>query len=361
MAASRKGFLAGGRHKEALSDINNALHTLTTMASMETAGRCESEAEQPLPGNRRLQPRRIAEVHSSVALLRTSLRVCSLARMTQALADYSIAITMRPDDPETRLSRGRVLVYLKRYRDAIEDYDQAIKLRPIFDEAYFARGQGHFLMGDFQASVTDLETGLRLKPGEPDAEQLLSKAREALAPPRPPVAATPEKPATPIPAVLPPALTAEAAQKPPQPVPVVSPRPPVVAPAAAAPAYAVQVGAFADRKRAEQLRARMENRCGSAAIVEKPGRPPLWRVLAGRESSRAKATALAQSLRTEFPATLVVLLANEGNAIRSDPGLRSAGFLHLEDGERPGVGHFQFMPVLVFGPHHYVQARTGRQ
>ncbi len=312
-----KAFLAGGRHKEALSDINNALHTLTDNGeAWKLRGDANLKLNNHYPA---IEDYNRAEslkyTHPSLYSGR-AFAYASLARMTQALADYSIAITMRPDDPETRLSRGRVLVYLKRYRDAIEDYDQAIKLRPIFDEAYFARGQGHFLMGDFQASVTDLETGLRLKPGEPDAEQLLSKAREALAPPRPPVAATPEKPATPIPAVLPPALTAEAAQKPPQPVPVVSPRPPVVAPAAAAPAYAVQVGAFADRKRAEQLRARMENRCGSAAIVEKPGRPPLWRVLAGRESSRAKATALAQSLRTEFPTTLVVLLANEGNAIQ---------------------------------------------
>ncbi|MCE5311251.1 MAG: tetratricopeptide repeat protein [Acidobacteriales bacterium] len=311
-----KAFLAGGKHIEALSDINNALHTLTENGeAWKLRGDANLKLNNHYPAIEDYNRAELLKFTHPSLYAGRAVAYASLGRMTQALADYSMAIKMRPDDPETHLSRGRMLVYLKRYRDAIEDYDQAIKLRPGFGEAYFARGQGYFLMGNFQDAIRDLESGLRLKPGEPEAEQLLSKARNALAPPRPPVAETAQKPTPPIPAVFPPAPAAETAQKPAPSIPVASPAPPVLAPATSAPVYAVQVGAFGDRKRAEQLRARMKERCGSAAIVEKPGPRPLWRVLAGHESSRAKATTLAKSLRAEIPAAMVVLLTSERNAI----------------------------------------------
>jgi tetratricopeptide (TPR) repeat protein len=311
-----KAFLAGGRHKQALADIDNALHTLTNNGeAWELRGDANLKLNNYYPA---IEDYNRAEslrcTHPSLYAGRAAA-YASLGRMTQALDDYSKAIRMRPDDPDMHLSRGRVLVYLKRYRDAIEDYDRAIKLRPGIDEAYFARGRGYFLMGNFQSAVTDLETGLRLKPGEPESEQLLSKARDALARPRPPVAETAQKPAPPTSAAIPPAPVAETAAEVASPVPVAITSPPVVAPVIAAPVYVVQVGAFADRKRAEQLRARMKHRCGSAAIVERTGRPSLWRVVAGHESSRAKAAALARRLRAEIPAAIVVFLAGEGNAI----------------------------------------------
>lgn len=72
--------------------------------------------------------------------------------------------------------------------------------------------------------------------------------------------------------------------------------------------FAVQVGAFADRERAERLRSQMEKRHGTARVVEKPGEPALSRVLVGSETSSAQAGQLAATLRRETGTAMVVPL-----------------------------------------------------
>jgi rare lipoprotein A len=69
--------------------------------------------------------------------------------------------------------------------------------------------------------------------------------------------------------------------------------------AATAGFYAVQVGAFQYRGNAERLRAEMEARYGAARLVQRPGEPPLWRVLVGRAASENDAGMLAGRIRAE--------------------------------------------------------------
>ncbi len=61
--------------------------------------------------------------------------------------------------------------------------------------------------------------------------------------------------------------------------------------------FAVQVGAFQDRDRAEQLRSSLVKLYGAAQVVRREGRPVLWRVLAGREATLESANALAARIR----------------------------------------------------------------
>jgi rare lipoprotein A len=63
--------------------------------------------------------------------------------------------------------------------------------------------------------------------------------------------------------------------------------------------YAVQVGAFQDRKRAERLRKDMERQYGTAKLIEKDGNPILWRVLVGKMSTMEAADTLARRIRKE--------------------------------------------------------------
>ncbi len=63
--------------------------------------------------------------------------------------------------------------------------------------------------------------------------------------------------------------------------------------------YAVQVGAFQDRSRAERIRADMETRYGSARIVERPAKTVLYRVLVGNAASMEEASGLASRLEAE--------------------------------------------------------------
>ena len=63
--------------------------------------------------------------------------------------------------------------------------------------------------------------------------------------------------------------------------------------------FAVQVGAFQDRRNAERIRRRMESRYGVARLVMRDGTPSLWRVLVGAEQSEDAADALAGRIRQE--------------------------------------------------------------
>jgi cell division protein FtsN len=59
------------------------------------------------------------------------------------------------------------------------------------------------------------------------------------------------------------------------------------------------VGAFRVRANAENLRAEMAARYGSARIVARPGSPDVWRVLVGAETSQEAASGLARRIRQE--------------------------------------------------------------
>jgi rare lipoprotein A len=75
--------------------------------------------------------------------------------------------------------------------------------------------------------------------------------------------------------------------------------------------FAVQIGAFRDRERAERLRSEMQTRYGVARVVPRQGDPVLWRVLVGSESSQEGANALSGRIRQEngekIPAFIVRL------------------------------------------------------
>ncbi|HEU0139304.1 MAG TPA: septal ring lytic transglycosylase RlpA family protein [Bryobacteraceae bacterium] len=72
--------------------------------------------------------------------------------------------------------------------------------------------------------------------------------------------------------------------------------------------FAVQVGAFQERKRAERLRQEMEKRYGPARVVIRDGKPPLWRVLVGRAPTLEAANGIAEQLRAARHSAFVVRL-----------------------------------------------------
>jgi rare lipoprotein A len=70
--------------------------------------------------------------------------------------------------------------------------------------------------------------------------------------------------------------------------------------------FAVQIGAFRDRGRAEVVRSEMESRYGKARIIERPAKGALYRVLVGEEEDEATATELADRIRTTGSSGFVV-------------------------------------------------------
>ena len=74
--------------------------------------------------------------------------------------------------------------------------------------------------------------------------------------------------------------------------------------------FAVQVGAYRERSRAEAVRQDMSGRYGSARLVERSASPPVWRVLVGEEQTSEEAEALAERIRSAGAAAFVVRIDN---------------------------------------------------
>ncbi len=79
-------------------------------------------------------------------------------------------------------------------------------------------------------------------------------------------------------------------------------------PGAAVAMFAVQVGAFQDRDRAERVRSEFERTFGAARLVRRSGNPVLWRVLVGSEPTQDRAASLAARIRNPGQPALVVRL-----------------------------------------------------
>lgn len=78
-------------------------------------------------------------------------------------------------------------------------------------------------------------------------------------------------------------------------------------PTRAAEMFAVQIGAFSQRSEADNLRAQMERKYGTAKLVFRDG-DQTWRVLVGFEPTPESANALAQQLDKEAGPAFVVLI-----------------------------------------------------
>jgi rare lipoprotein A len=63
--------------------------------------------------------------------------------------------------------------------------------------------------------------------------------------------------------------------------------------------FAVQVGAFQDRRNAERVRRRMASRYGTAQLCLRGGSPGVWRVLVGAELTESAAGQLAAQIRKD--------------------------------------------------------------
>jgi rare lipoprotein A len=110
------------------------------------------------------------------------------------------------------------------------------------------------------------------------------------------------------------------ASAPPPPPAATAPPLPPPPPATAPELFAVQIGAFRDRTRAERLRDQYQQTYGAARIVLRAGDPPLWRVLVGREPSLEQANGLLQRIAdgTGEPA-FVVRLDESDPVVRANP------------------------------------------
>ena len=87
-----------------------------------------------------------------------------LGQYESAIADYDMAIQLRPDYADAYNDRGVVKGKLGEYDAAIADYDKAIDLEPDYAIAYNNRGMAKSALKQYEAAITDYDEAIRLNP-----------------------------------------------------------------------------------------------------------------------------------------------------------------------------------------------------
>lgn len=87
-----------------------------------------------------------------------------------AAQSESVAVTGPLPDAEAYLKRGEAFAGAHKYDQAIADYDMAIRLRPDYAEAYNDRGHAyHWKGGNGDRAIADFTRAIELRPDYPTA------------------------------------------------------------------------------------------------------------------------------------------------------------------------------------------------
>ena len=100
-------------------------------------------------------------------------------RYDRAIADFTTAIELEPDDAIAYYARGRAYANKDQYDRAIQDYDQAIRLRPDYASAFLNRGNAYFNNKRlYDRAIADYTKAIELKPDDAKAYEKRSAAYE---------------------------------------------------------------------------------------------------------------------------------------------------------------------------------------
>ena len=79
-----------------------------------------------------------------------------------AIALFSVAIEIEPDNPNTWYSRGCVKDQIQQWQSARRDYDRAIELAPTFVTALVNRGANKDAADEYAAAIEDYDRAIAL-------------------------------------------------------------------------------------------------------------------------------------------------------------------------------------------------------
>lgn len=83
-----------------------------------------------------------------------------------ALADYTKAIQLEPNNYDAYLGRGKVERLLKDYNNSIKDYTKAIELNPSDYKGYAGRGVSKFELKNYADSIDDYTKAIDINPND---------------------------------------------------------------------------------------------------------------------------------------------------------------------------------------------------
>ncbi|GHV51225.1 hypothetical protein AGMMS49579_06140 [Spirochaetia bacterium] len=104
----------------------------------------------------------------------------------RAISDYNQAIRIDPNDAYNYNARGNAYLNQKNYDMAIADYNQALRVDPNYTSAnnnlanaYYNRGSDYYRGKDYTRAIADYEAALRFNPNYANAREWLGNARQA--------------------------------------------------------------------------------------------------------------------------------------------------------------------------------------
>jgi tetratricopeptide (TPR) repeat protein len=130
------------------------------------------------------------------ALQHRGMEYTTQQQYPEAIADFSEALKLKPDDAGIYERRAYVEMKTNDYDKALADYSEAIKLKPNEVKYYLLRAYIYETKDDIKSSMADTEAALKLGPNNQEAKSRKSRleTRQSLsASPSPPRPATSPK------------------------------------------------------------------------------------------------------------------------------------------------------------------------
>jgi tetratricopeptide (TPR) repeat protein len=109
------------------------------------------------------------------ALQHRGMEYTTQQQYPEAIADFSEALKLKPDDAGIYERRAYVEMKTNAYDQALADYSEAIRLKPNEVRYYLLRGYIYETKGDIKSSMADTEEALKLDPKNQEAKSRKSR------------------------------------------------------------------------------------------------------------------------------------------------------------------------------------------
>jgi tetratricopeptide (TPR) repeat protein len=104
------------------------------------------------------------------ALQHRGMEYTTQQQYPEAIADFSEALKLKPDDAGVYERRAYVEMKTNDYDKALADYSEALRLKPNEVRYYLLRGYIYETKDDVKSSMADTEKALKLDPGNQEAK-----------------------------------------------------------------------------------------------------------------------------------------------------------------------------------------------
>ena len=149
--------LSYGRYQYDANRLLDLIERVLTAVSepMETAPQAQEETDRQGREEADQEPTAIVDQGKSYR---------ERGRYDEALADFTRAIELNPDDDSAIASRGETYRLSGRYDEALADFNRAIELNPDYAWAIASRGETYRDMGRYDEALADFNRAIELDP-----------------------------------------------------------------------------------------------------------------------------------------------------------------------------------------------------